>query len=106
MDKQKSKRYLFVRCASEEIAHDFLVDWKYEGYSNIGDGAIIYSNEEDLSTHIVNVLADKEYGVLIPLLDYEVVTHSYKVLSKEDLDQRRILMADNMEVENLGSTGN
>jgi PP-loop superfamily ATP-utilizing enzyme len=106
LDKKESKRYLLIRCDSEEMAHDVLVDWEYEGYDNIIDGAIVYSNEEDLSEHIVNVLAGKEYGILIPLLDYKVVGHSYKVLSKEELGQKRILMSDNKEDEDLESTEN
>ena len=106
MDKQESKRYLFVRCGSEEMAHDFLVDWEYGGYSNIEDGAIICSNEEDLSTHIASAFDGREYGILIPLLDYEVVTQGYRVLSKEELNQKRILTLDDMEAENLGPTEN
>lgn len=97
MDRQGSKRYLFIRCSCEEIAHDFLVDWKYDGFSDIEDGVIICSNEKDLSTHIANAFNGREYGVLIPLLDYEVVTQGYRVLSKEELNQKRILISDDME---------
>lgn len=106
MNKQKSKRYLFIRCNSEEVAHDFLVDWEYEGFSDIEDGAVICSNEEDLYIHIANALAGTEYGILIPLLDYEVVARGYKILSKEELGQKRILISDDVEAEPHESTGN
>lgn len=90
MDKQKSNRYLFIRCNSEEAAHDFLVNWKYDGYFEIIDGVVINSDEENLSEQIGNVLAGVKYGILIPLLDYKVVTWDYRVLSKEEVEDFKI----------------